>query len=154
MFTSVVIIPPFTVSQQLTCYMLASVSSTQRASLPRPAPLIRSNAVKIGKAVRLPHRQRVVKHESCCLAPTHHRGNLIFYRVSVSPPGPPIPRPAAAHGRPPGLQLTFPATRPSRTMPSLKSDIRRTVQWWQTEAVEIQPLGVQLSGAAPLAPVK
>lgn len=44
-----------------------------------------------------------------------------FYAVFRGPGGPSL----AAHGSP-KIRLTFPATRPSRTIPSLKSDIRKT----------------------------
>ncbi|MEQ2187645.1 hypothetical protein GOODEAATRI_006788 [Goodea atripinnis] len=54
---------------------------------------------------------------------------------SEKPAGPP----PAAHGST-GIELTFPATRPSRTIPSLKSDIRVT-SGADTVGREIQPTG-------------
>jgi len=70
--------------------------------------------------VPLPRRQRVDNHESYRPTPTRRRKTR-FSSTFVVPAGPP----PAAHGSP-GLLLTFPATRPSRTIPSLKSDIGRT----------------------------
>lgn len=71
---------------------------------------------------------------------------MCFLPPFVIPAGPP----PAAHGSP-GIQLTFPATRPSRTIPSLKSDIRRT-GGGDRQRRGFQPKrysGLKLAGAAP-----
>lgn len=70
----------------------------------------------------------------------------IFTLCFLVPVGPSL----AAHGSP-KIQLTFPATRPSRTIPSLKSDIRKTGggggerRWIQPDLGS----GLKIAGAAP-----
>lgn len=70
----------------------------------------------------------------------------IFILYFLVPVGPFL----AAHGSP-KIQLTFPATRPSRTIPSLKSDIRKTGdgggqrRWIQPDLGS----GLKIAGAAP-----
>lgn len=72
--------------------------------------------------------------------------NAVLTLDSLAPVGPSL----AAHGSP-KIQLTFPATRPSRTIPSLKSDIRKTGggggerRWIQPDLCS----GLTMAGAAP-----
>lgn len=107
----------------------------------RPASLIRSNATKMTKS-----------HARCVVAlkdvnPGQFAAlTAVFTLYFVAPVGPSL----AAHGSP-KIQLTFPATRPSRTIPSLKSDIRKTGggggerRWIQPDLYS----GLTIAGAAP-----
>lgn len=95
----------------------------------------------------MPHRKRCNSYRSGWLPPTHH-GKSLFLSSLVVPAGPSL----AAHGST-GILLTFPATRPSRTIPSLKSDIRKT-GGGHSEALRSN-LGrvlVQISQGHPLSP--
>lgn len=111
----------------------------------RPASLIRSNATKMTKTHAHPRRQCVVTLKD--VNPGQFTAlKAVFALYFLAPAGPSL----AAHGSP-KIQLTFPATRPSRTIPSLKSDIRKTGggggerRWIQPDLCS----GSTIAGAAP-----
>lgn len=108
----------------------------------RPASLIRPNATKIAK----PHVLSYVVTFKDVNPGRLTALKAIFTLYFLVPVGPSL----AAHGSP-KIQLTFPATRPSRTIPSLKSDIRKTGggggerRWIQPDLCS----GLTIAGAAP-----